>query len=363
MKVDRPSADTFELSIFGPGVGEGMVLHLGGGEWVVVDSCVERATDRPVALSYLEEIGVDAGTAIRLVVATHWHDDHTSGVAEILRAAPSALFVLSASLSSKEALTIVQAAAEPHMQDSGVGALFDALQAVKAAKLRLGERLRWAKADTLLYRSVRAEVTALSPTDATQTRSFIEIGDALFRRGAPRRKLVSQTPNDLAVALWVEAGAISALLGSDLERGRDASSGWRGIVSSQTRPAGRAVLFKVPHHGSNDAHEPAVWTTLLEPRTYSVLTPYRAKREPLPTAQDRERLSALSHRLFGTADAKPSRHRPKDRLVERALKRTGIRLFGPAGPMGHVRLRADLATGSIEWEMRGPAWSTSRSEA
>ena len=40
----------------------------------------ETACPRPVASEYLEYIGVETD-AVVLIVATHWHDDHISGLA------------------------------------------------------------------------------------------------------------------------------------------------------------------------------------------------------------------------------------------------------------------------------------------
>src|SRR5260370_27238866 len=67
-----------EVSLFGPGVGECVVVHLGLGEWLVVDSCVDPVSRKPVALNYLSELHVDVGKAVKQVVAKHWHDDHTT---------------------------------------------------------------------------------------------------------------------------------------------------------------------------------------------------------------------------------------------------------------------------------------------
>ena len=76
-----PRNDEFELTLFGPGYGESLVLHVGDGVWVLIDSC--GRADAPVALDYLRRIDVDPSEAVRMIVATHWHDDHIRGLAEI----------------------------------------------------------------------------------------------------------------------------------------------------------------------------------------------------------------------------------------------------------------------------------------
>ena len=50
IKVDPPSPDELEISLFGPGRGECVVVHLGNNDWLVVDSCLDNTSSQPVAL-------------------------------------------------------------------------------------------------------------------------------------------------------------------------------------------------------------------------------------------------------------------------------------------------------------------------
>ena len=52
-----PRDDEFELTLLGPGYGESIVMHIGEGAWVLVDSC--GRADAPAALDYLETLGID----------------------------------------------------------------------------------------------------------------------------------------------------------------------------------------------------------------------------------------------------------------------------------------------------------------
>jgi len=54
-----PDDDCLEVSLFGPGYGECVVVHLGFGDWVVVDSCIEPDSRDPIALAYFSAIGTD----------------------------------------------------------------------------------------------------------------------------------------------------------------------------------------------------------------------------------------------------------------------------------------------------------------
>ena len=68
-----PGDDEFEVTLLGPGYGESVVLHIGGGVWILVDSC--GRADAPAALEYLGGIGLDPALVVVLIVATHWHDE------------------------------------------------------------------------------------------------------------------------------------------------------------------------------------------------------------------------------------------------------------------------------------------------
>ena len=115
-----PDSDEFELSLFGPGVGECIVIHMGGGQWLVVDSCIDPQKKQPIALSYFARLGIDAAGAVSLFVVTHWHDDHMAGAAEVLDKAVSAGFVCSVALKADEFSTVVGQAQDLMTRDSDV---------------------------------------------------------------------------------------------------------------------------------------------------------------------------------------------------------------------------------------------------
>lgn len=85
-----PGEREIEVSVFGPGFGECLVIHAGHGDWIVVDSCLDVATREPAALTYLKALQVDP-SAVRRIIATHWHDDHVRGLGKLLRACANAL--------------------------------------------------------------------------------------------------------------------------------------------------------------------------------------------------------------------------------------------------------------------------------
>src|SRR5262245_39431332 len=106
---DPPQSDELELSLFGPGKGECVVVHLGHGDWMVVDSCPGEDNSRAVALDYFGRLGIDVGRQVKLVVVSHWHDDHIRGISQVVQEAASARFACSGALQNEEFFTLVAA--------------------------------------------------------------------------------------------------------------------------------------------------------------------------------------------------------------------------------------------------------------
>jgi glyoxylase-like metal-dependent hydrolase (beta-lactamase superfamily II) len=103
-----PSADELEVSIFGPGFGECVLIHVGEGAWLIVDSCLDRDAGKPAALAYFDEIGTDPANSVELILATHWHDDHIAGIGQIVEACPQANFWCSDALRCEEFLALLE---------------------------------------------------------------------------------------------------------------------------------------------------------------------------------------------------------------------------------------------------------------
>ena len=78
----KPSLQELELSVFGRGFGECIILSCGNNDFIVVDSFVNPETNQPIALDYIKAIGLQP-SAIKQVIVTHWHQDHIEGLVNI----------------------------------------------------------------------------------------------------------------------------------------------------------------------------------------------------------------------------------------------------------------------------------------
>ena len=345
-----PGHDEIELTLFGPGYGESIVLHIGGGAWVIVDSCIDE-NGKPRALGYLEDLGLDPARAVVLVVATHWHDDHIRGMAALVEACGGADFCCAGALRREEFLSIVGTLEGRRTSTAGSG-----VREIHGVFSRLTEAAsppRFALANRLIFKREDCEIWSLSPNDAAFEKLLSSIGHLVSDESRTRTRIPSLSPNDVAVALWIGIGDMAVLLGSDLEE-----PGWTTILESPERPTAMASAFKIPHHGSGNADEREVWHQMLEPDPFAVLTPWRRGGRTLPSEADVRRILSRTGNAYATAKAGALESTPKRRHgpVDRTIRESGIVLRSVAMSPGAVRLRRPLDA-SARWtvETFGPA--------
>jgi metallo-beta-lactamase superfamily protein len=364
----RPAPDELEVSVFGPGLGESIAAHVGDDEWIVVDSCKDPDTGRPASLQYLEVLGIDIGSRVKLVVVTHWHDDHMRGAAEILRAATQAQFCCSIALRCDEFWTLLAGSEQLVMKSdsaTGVAEFASILETLKQRRPRhtppASAGPRWAMADMLLYRrngapgSSGCEVHALSPSSTATTRAFRGLAQLVPQLRGARRAAVAVGPNEASVVLSVSLGDAHALLGADLETGANLASGWHAVVTSATRPSTKAGVYKVAHHGSANADHDAIWSALVADEPVAVLTPFLQGNVVLPSSPDLARLRARTPRCYTAGRPRPAPAVSRDRAVERTIREVATTLRPRYGRIGHVRVRLGGAAGRPRVETFGAA--------
>jgi Metallo-beta-lactamase superfamily len=344
MKRVRP--DEIEISLFGPGYGESVVIHLGVNQWVIVDSCRDPITRSIAPLDYLARIGVDPSVSVRLVIATHWHDDHVRGLSDLVEACTTADFVCASALTKSEFVTMVTRYEEGSAKTpsgSGVRELYQVLRHLT----RTGRQVRFAAPNWLILRCPElsqaagwgCEITTLSPSDKQLEMFWAEVGSQVPEIGHTVRRAVAKSPNHLAIALWVSLGEQAILLGSDLEETADTNTGWSVIVQSAERPQGAATAFKIPHHGSENGHSDDVWDQMVAKGAYALLSPFTNGNVRLPTNDDVSRIVDRAGKAYITA--RPQSRAPVERpaIVARAIRAHGGRLRLAEPKLGHIRLR------------------------
>jgi hypothetical protein len=227
----------------------------------------------------------------------------------------------------------------------------------------------FANARTAIFRLDRSisghghpcEIMAVSPSHG-DVREFLErIATNMPRARQTKRVVASPSPNHASVATLVSIGPLGILLGADVENSGLPTAGWEAIVGAHIpQPFGpRASLYKVPHHGSENAHNRGVWDNLLTANPLAVLTPWRKGGRRLPTVGGARNILELSQDAFITAMDGRSRSRPEGRPtgVQRFIRdHRGIRLRSLAAPFGAVRFRTrDISSATWNCELFGAA--------
>ncbi len=355
MNETAPASSEIEVSIFGRGYGESVLLHVGDGAWIVIDSLLDRA-GKPAAIGYLQSIGVDPANAIELILATHWHDDHVRGLAEIYRVATRAKLALPGALQADEWRAFHRAARERGTErfKSGVAEL-DRLSELRAATGRppfLLTRLNHIllrKHPTDMSHGQSVTVEALAPADADLTAFYQALSRYEFDDSASRVETAAFDRNDVSVAAWVRVGSHRLLLGADLEVFSNRDRGWDAVLQSPAPLDGRAGVFKIAHHGSQNGHHAGIWASHVDSDPVAVLAPWN-RGTKLPKPEDVKRITSLTTKAY--AASQMSRKSPtRPAVVEKTLREQGLETRARPSDVGQVRLRLDLAKAGASWSV------------
>ncbi len=332
-----PEHNVMEVTVVGPGYGECIILHIGNGSWVIVDSCI-GVDSRPAALAYFQDLGLNSSEVVRLIVATHWHDDHIRGMGKLVEVCNNAMFCCASALRKQEFLAMMDATASRPMSQVGSG-----MQEFYKVRSLLEERSSkpvFAIANRRIFSQDDCEIWSLSPLDK-EVDSFLQGIDYLRPQvRETKRRTPTLTPNKVAVVLLIKIGNTAILLGSDLE-----GNGWLEILDASERPSCKASFFKVSHHGSQNAHEDRVWNEMLHSDPIAALTPWRKGGRSLPTESDVKRILSFTRKAYATAPRDISSRRPvrnRNRTVVKTIQEVSKRVSRIARPPGMVRLRREF---------------------
>lgn len=352
-KLEIPPEDNeIEVSIFGPGYGESILIHTGNKNWFIIDSCIDSKLKEPSPIIYLKQINIDPATSVKQVIASHWHDDHIRGLSRIVKSCSNAEFICSAATRFKEFVEIVRVySSRALMESSGVDEFGEILETLQERAKLLGTRYTppiFAVANRPLWQDSKCSIHALSPSDASILAAQLNFTRLFPSIGEPKRRLIAITPNRTSIVLWVKIDDFIILLGSDLEETGDPQIGWSVIVDSALRPQGKASFFKIPHHGSENAHHSGVWTQMIQSGAFAALTPYENGSTKLPTKSDVNRICLLTGNAYSTAVLGEKRVINRDRTVEKTIRETVRSIRQLNTSIGHVRLRVKS---SDHWEV------------
>jgi len=342
--INRPALDEIEVSILGGGNGYGecIVVHAGYDHWIIVDSAKDPASKRPLALAYFDEIGVEPEQNVQLILATHWHDDHIGGLAEVVAACKKAEFTCSQALEQKQFLILLGQADKISTPNSGAREFSAVFNLLKEEK----RKLKRAVQDRILLKRALPdksllEVFTLSPSDGSIQSFEKQIRD-IVAAAAANRAFTSISPNHSSVVTVVKIGDDHICLGGDLENTTDDKMGWKAVLNAELLPKGTVSAFKVPHHGSENAYCPEFWEKATTENPVAGLTPYARGRKKLPSPTDIGNIYRHTDEAYITAPLVRSREKRRDPKANKLIRSLGYDVREIPFSFGQVCLRKKI---------------------
>jgi len=355
----QPEFNQLEITLFGSGYGESIVIHIGNGKWIIVDSLINRDANQPASLKYLEDIGIDISLQVISVIVTHWHDDHIRGISEIANKCPSAKFFISSALMTLQNInkfkTLIldsPASRLAHLNadsTSGVSEFRKLLDVLREA----GNCPGFAFKDRLLIDEERIQVWSLSPHDTIFEKAVEAIIAQIPDKIGSVQRIKAPRPNYSSVVLWIKSDNDRILLGADLEENPE-YKGWSLIISEKKASIidDKARFFKISHHGSETGHHDKIWSELLYRDPFCLVAPFN-RNPKLPRESDIARINSYTNNAYITSYERDVRYDiAMDRYVQRRLSARKATYVNE--PYSYVRARK-IATGNWVIETYGKA--------
>lgn len=349
-----PNLNEFEISIFGPGYGECILIHLGNNEWIVIDSCFNPDTKESVVFSYLKSLKLVPKEVIKLIIISHWDDDHIKGLCKIVEECEYSDVCISNAIHNKHFYSLVKLYDKKEFMSSRLtSGLKEISRILKILENRIIQNnvypLLAMENRTLMESStnskkkvnIKFKVISLTPSDKSVYESTRQLGKSIPTNLSSVIRVSPISPNHYSVVLQIIFNKLSILLGADLEQTSDSETGWKKVLSSYNSVL-KSLIFKIPHHGSKSSHNDAIWNNLLEPSPISLLTPFSKGRNQLPTKDDISRILDVTSKAFITKSPKWAKNISRNKTVDKTIKEASILIKTYDLNPGHISLRYKL---------------------
>ena len=354
--MNKPSEEIAEVSLIGTGggYGESIVIHMGFNNWIVVDSCIDPYTKNNLPIEYLENLGVQIEEDVKLIICTHWHDDHIQGISKLLERSSNAKFCMGHVSDRKKFLQLLMLDYKKVESQSSISSTLELNKCLKILRSRNNQISRAFQDRTLkkVQRgNIASEILSLSPSDYVINEFDNEIFTMINDYGSNNRKILYQSPNDKSVALYLKLNKHRVLLGSDLEVSENREKGWINILDNSQVIDNKCSLFKIPHHGSINGYDPRIWDELICDKSISKLTPWN-RGNKLPTNEMLSFYQSCNNRLFMTPMQKKSNSpKKRNKSLKKAIYKFNPTLTEIKYNRGIIRSRVSLIEENPNWHI------------
>lgn len=349
----------FRVSLIGTGggYGESVVVQLGANNWIVVDSCVNPITKEPLPLQYLKSLGVDVVSDVKLIICSHWHNDHILGMDSLLDECKSASFAFAITSDKDKFLQFIgldsrkdKLLAKTSSTDIMARCLEIARKRKTSVKTIVQDRLLF----SLNENNLDVKIYALSPSDTVISEFGAEVSE-LIKDYVPNsnKKIIVRTPNEKCVVLQISLNGHTVILGGDLEISLDNKHGWLCILDNcDCILKNKASLFKIPHHGSENAYEERVWKELFDGNMpIGQLSPFIHGKVCLPTKEMLIKFLETTKHLYITSYDKQNKPKKREKSIEKAIQK-----FNPT--LKEVQYQKGVIENFIDLDIKDGVWMT-----
>lgn len=344
-RINKPPENgEYEVSVFGRGYGESIVLSCGNRDFIIVDSFINPDTGRPIALDYLDSMSIQYDR-IKQVIITHWHDDHIRGISEIIQEAGDSISIILNPIVKDKTFDKYIMKAISEGGDNGaseIGKVFEYISKHEnSVKISCVDKRVYADEE-----KNSAELYGLAPQDS-EIMDYINkhiIKNISESVTAPYYK----NDNELSLVLLLKKHRDGVLLGGDLENSNDDTRGWNAIVNNYTHTSTHPSLYKVPHHGSITGYNENVWKKILTKNPISVITVFN-KNKKLPSKEEILKIEGLSKKVYIVGATQNDKE--LERKVEKSAPR--VKVVSAKTLIGMYRYRKCMDSGKETSEVFG----------
>jgi len=351
MNFCKPENNEIEISLFGGGAGygESLLIHYGNGKWALIDSAINPNTKNPIIEEYLHSIGLSYND-IFIIIATHWHDDHIKGLANIYNSCPNATFYCSDAFNSSEFFQLYAAYKDSTLPNNGIRALTeiitlidqrdDYFRTLKVNKLMLQENIN----TSILT------IHSLSPSDYSCWIAKQELISLMPLVGESITGVHDIQPNQNCIVLLMSFNDENILLAADIENTKDSRTGWNGILNHSNIFQGKKIkVYKVAHHGSEGAYNKQIWHDYLD-RPISMLTPFAKGKNKLPSSAAMLQIDRDSIHSFITSEPNQERTKKRRYSIDKAIQTFKKDIYEYSYDYGHIRIRK-MIDSKDDWQI------------
>lgn len=339
-----------EITIIGTGggYGESVVINLGDNYWVVVDSCMDPISKKSLTIEYLENSGVNISLDVKLILCTHWHDDHIKGISKLLEKATSSQFCFTQVTDIKKFIQLIKMDFNKRLNNSLNSSTIEFNECLEILKSR-GVKPIYAMQDRLIYKNNDAFVYSLTPSDLTLENFNLELNQILNKEFDNNVKIIAKKPNNKSIVLYLKIGKHSAILGADLEVTKNPLEGWENILSNCLVINTKSSLFKIPHHGSENAYHQMIWSQLLHEDPISLISPWNLNNK-LPQSVMVQKYCNHSKYVYLTSNVVGhNKSKPREKSIEKLIKNLNIKLKEEKFNKGVVKSIIDINDQNAKW--------------